>query len=207
MTNNEVTPVMMTNAKIGVAVVGGYMLGRTKKAKLALGLGMFLAGKKFALDGDALRKALGSPVIGELNGQVREQIVDATRTAAKEALTKRVGGIADSLHERSLALNRADDEDDLDDAEDDEPRDDGDFDDADEPDDRAAKKSTKSGGRSVPRSSSGGTGKARRTASAAGKAAGGKGRSTSRTTTRAADGAGKAASGAAKRTSGGAHNA
>ncbi|MDX6237683.1 MAG: hypothetical protein QOG10_2498, partial [Kribbellaceae bacterium] len=35
---------MMTNAKIGTALVGGYLLGRTKKAKLALGLGMFLAG-------------------------------------------------------------------------------------------------------------------------------------------------------------------
>jgi hypothetical protein len=187
------------------------LLGRTKKAKLALGLGMFLAGKKFALDGDALRKALGSPVISELNGQVREQIVDAARTAAKEALTKRVGGIADSLHERSLALNRAGHEDDLDDAQDDEPRDDGDVNDADtdsdEPDDRAAKKSTTSGGRSVARSSSGGTGKARRTAGAAGKAAGGTRRSATRGTTGAARGAGKTASGAAKRTSGGARNA
>lgn len=207
---------MMTNAKIGVAVVGGYMLGRTKKAKLALGLGMFLAGKKFALDGDALRKALNSPVIGELNGQVREQIVDATRSAAKDALTKRVGGIADSLHQRSLALSRADD--DVDDAEgtdDDEPRADRDMDGADAaaPDGRDAKdakdekKGTKSGGRSVARSSSGGTGKARRAAGAAGKAAGGTGRSATRGTTGAARGAGKAASGAAKRTSGGARNA
>lgn len=33
---------MMNSAKTGVALVGGYFLGRTKKAKPAIGLGMFL---------------------------------------------------------------------------------------------------------------------------------------------------------------------
>src|SRR4051812_43467565 len=99
---------MMTNAKIGTALVGGYVLGRTKKAKLAIGLGMFLAGKKLPLNADALRQALwDSPVLGELNSQVREQIVDATRTAAKGALVQRASGLADTLHQRTQRLQGA----------------------------------------------------------------------------------------------------
>ena len=54
---------MMNNAKIGVALVGGYFLGRTKKAKMAIGLGMFLAGKKLNLDPKQLGKLVAnSPV-------------------------------------------------------------------------------------------------------------------------------------------------
>jgi hypothetical protein len=97
----------MTNAKIGIALVGGYVLGRTKKAKLALGLGMYLAGKKLDLNPAVLGKALaGSPVLGELRGQAGEQLL----TVAKDAVTKRVGSIADSLHSRTQILGSGPDE-------------------------------------------------------------------------------------------------
>lgn len=95
---------MMTNAKIGVALIGGYFLGRTKKAKMALGLGLFLAGKK--LDPKQLGTLVAnSPVLGPLNDQVRKELVDATKAAAGTALTQRMSGLADSLHERTVALN------------------------------------------------------------------------------------------------------
>lgn len=101
----------MTNAKIGIALAGGYVLGRTKKAKVALGLGMYLAGKKFDLNPAGLRNVLaGSPVLGELRGQAGEQLLTATKTAAKDALTKRVGSIADSLHTRTQGLGSGSDE-------------------------------------------------------------------------------------------------
>lgn len=97
---------MMTNAKIGVALVGGYLLGRTKKAKMALGLGLFLAGKKLNLDPKQLGTLVAnSPVLGPLNDQVRKELVDATKAAAGTALTQRMSGLADSLHERTLALD------------------------------------------------------------------------------------------------------
>ncbi|MGW7490683.1 hypothetical protein [Streptomyces sp. NPDC054786] len=97
---------MMCNAKIGVALVGGYLLGRTKKAKMAIGLGMFLAGKKLNLDPRQLGTLVAnSPVLGPLNDQVRKELVDATKTAAGAALTQRMSGLADSLHERTLALD------------------------------------------------------------------------------------------------------
>ncbi|MGA5267545.1 hypothetical protein [Streptomyces lydicamycinicus] len=97
---------MMTHAKIGVALVGGYLLGRTKKAKMALGLGLFLAGKKLNLDPKQLGTLVAnSPVLGPLNDQVRKELVDATKAAAGTALTQRMSGLADSLHERTLALD------------------------------------------------------------------------------------------------------
>jgi len=97
---------MTGSAKIGVALVGGYLLGRTKKAKMAIGLGMFLAGKKLSLDPRELGKLIAnSPVLGTLNDQARKELVDATKTAATTALTKRMGGLADSLHERTLNLD------------------------------------------------------------------------------------------------------
>ncbi|MFE2157179.1 hypothetical protein ACFW9M_05115 [Streptomyces lydicus] len=99
---------MMTNAKIGVALAGGYVLGRTKKAKLAIGLGMYLAGKKLNLDPKQLGKLVAnSPVLGPLNDQVRRELVDATKSAATSALTQRMSGLADSLHERTLDLRDA----------------------------------------------------------------------------------------------------
>ncbi|MFJ2342123.1 hypothetical protein [Streptomyces antimycoticus] len=99
---------MMTNGKIAVAVVGGYLLGRTKKAKLAFGLGMLLAGKKITLDPQQLKKSLAEmPLLSGLNGQVRQELVDATRQAATKAVSDRVGGLADSLHERTALLRGA----------------------------------------------------------------------------------------------------
>lgn len=99
---------MMSNVKIGVALVGGYVLGRTKKAKLAIGLGMYLAGKRLNLDPRQLGKLVAnSPVLGPLNDQVRSELVDATKSAATSALTQRMSALTDSLHERTLELSDA----------------------------------------------------------------------------------------------------
>ncbi|MEU9923215.1 hypothetical protein AB0H51_18305 [Streptomyces griseoluteus] len=89
---------MTKNAKIAAALVGGYVLGRTKKAKMAVGLGMFLAGKKFDLDPRRIGTLLAeSPALAGLNAQVRKELVETTKAAATEALTKRATGLADSL--------------------------------------------------------------------------------------------------------------
>ncbi|MEU2677516.1 hypothetical protein ABZ638_11545 [Streptomyces sp. NPDC007107] len=96
---------MTVNAKIGAALVGGYLLGRTKKAKLAIGFGMFLAGKKLSLDPKQLGRMLAdSPLLGGVSDQVRKELVGATKTAATNALTQRATGLADSLHQRTLEL-------------------------------------------------------------------------------------------------------
>lgn len=96
---------MMTNGKIAVAVAGGYLLGRTKKAKLALGLGMLLAGKKITLDPQQLARAVAdSPLLSGLNAQARKELTGAAKSAATSALSTRMNGLADSLHERTRGL-------------------------------------------------------------------------------------------------------
>ncbi|MFC8539029.1 hypothetical protein ACFUJY_34620 [Streptomyces sp. NPDC057249] len=113
---------MTKNAKIGAALVGGYLLGRTKKAKLAVGFGMFLLGKKFDLDPKRIGRMLAeSPALGPLNDQVRKELVDATRTAATKAVTQRAGSLAESLQRRTQSLGAgpgAEDEEPFEDAED-----------------------------------------------------------------------------------------
>ncbi|MFJ6749462.1 hypothetical protein ACIQNI_14915 [Streptomyces sp. NPDC091266] len=199
---------MMNNAKIGVALVGGYFLGRTKKAKMAIGLGMFLAGQKLNLDPKQLGKLVAnSPVLGSLNAQVREELVDATKSAATSALTQRISGLTDSLHERTLDLNDADSdngrraEEPADEAppeDQDEPGDDTEADDAeqrDAEDERPAPR-RKAPAKSAKSTTSTKSAKSARPAkSAAGKAASGAGT--------AASGARKSAAGARK-TAGGA---
>ncbi|MFI8908411.1 hypothetical protein ACIGV8_23190 [Streptomyces albidoflavus] len=158
---------MTKNVKIGVALVGGYLLGRTKKAKLAIGFGMFLAGKKLDLDPKKIGSMLASsPVLGGLSDQVRKDLVGATRTAATNALTQRATSFADSLHQRTLRLDDpeaareeeqrdADDADDTDAAEDEahEPEDRD-----EEPGEKSEEKPARSGKSSSGRSGSGGGG-------------------------------------------------
>ncbi|MFD5895617.1 hypothetical protein [Streptomyces sp. NPDC060366] len=170
---------MTGNVKIGVALVGGYLLGRTKKAKMAIGFGMFLAGKKLSFDPKQLGKLVAnSPVLGTLNDQVRKELVDATKSAATNALTQRASGLADSLHQRTLGLDgkgdgkdvraedREDDDLDEDDRDDQDVRDDADR--SDEADEKpaprrktAAKRSAKPAAKTAAKSASG----PRRTAS------------------------------------------
>ncbi|GGZ24452.1 hypothetical protein CP967_01340 [Streptomyces nitrosporeus] len=220
---------MTRNARIGAALVGGYLLGRTKKARLAIGFGMFLAGRKLPLDPQRLGKMLaGSPVLGALNDQVRKEIVEATRSAATGALTQRATGLADALQRRTRELEdpKARDEDD-DEPLDEEPADDEPADD-EEPDDghrderdedgegdgkpaSRRKQSTGSSGssgrpaakaRAKTKSSAESTGRAasRPRRTASGGAAGKK---TAGTARKAASGARKSTSSAARKTRGG----
>ncbi|TXL89994.1 hypothetical protein [Streptomyces sp. IB2014 016-6] len=174
---------MTGNVKIGVALVGGYLLGRTKKAKMAIGFGMFLAGKKLSFDPKQLGKLVAnSPVLGTLNDHVRKELVDATKSAATNALTQRATGLADSLHQRTLGLEGKDDgkdaraedgEDDERDADDRDVRDDSGSDEADEKPaprrktaaKRSAKPAAKTAGKTASgprRTASGRTGEARK---------------------------------------------
>ncbi|WP_162624982.1 ABC transporter substrate-binding protein [Streptomyces cadmiisoli] len=91
----------MNNAKIGCAVIGGYVLGRRKKAKVALGLALGLAARRINT-GD-LAKSL-SPVLGNLGRQVGTELTGASKAAATSLLSAKAEHLADSLHERTLGL-------------------------------------------------------------------------------------------------------
>ncbi|WP_235431919.1 hypothetical protein [Nocardiopsis sp. RV163] len=91
------------------AAVGGYVLGRRKKFKLALGLGLYLGAKKLDIKPGQLAQGLlkevsALPVVGELKGQSREQLLNVGRTAAGNIAGKWAGGLADSLNSRTERL-------------------------------------------------------------------------------------------------------
>ncbi|MDQ0792648.1 hypothetical protein [Streptomyces sp. B1I3] len=188
---------MTGNAKIAAALVGGYFLGRTKKAKMAIGFGMFLAGKKLNLDPKQLGRMLAdSPVLGTLNEQVRKEVLGATKTAATNALTQRAGGLADSLHRRTLALGDPDGADGRDEEQDDEEYDDRDARDDDQEEPAEEKPAPRR--RTAAKSSSKSTAKA--PAKSAGRSASGAGRSASGGTRKKTSSATRTASSGARKT-------
>ncbi|NSC23831.1 hypothetical protein FM076_22810 [Streptomyces albus subsp. chlorinus] len=106
-----------------VATAGGYFLGRTRKAKLALALASLVAGRRLGLDPKHLlekgvRKAAETPQFEELTEQVRDQLADAARTAVSSLANRRIEALTDALRERTDRLSggggprdRAEDED------------------------------------------------------------------------------------------------
>ncbi|MER6531867.1 ABC transporter substrate-binding protein [Streptomyces sp. NPDC001508] len=94
----------MNNAKIGAAVLGGYVLGRTKKAKLALSLGALMAGSRIK-PGQVVKAVQDSPFLGHLTQQVRTELTGAGKAAATSVLTAKADSLADTIHERTSALH------------------------------------------------------------------------------------------------------
>ncbi|OMI91783.1 hypothetical protein BSZ07_02595 [Streptomyces sp. M1013] len=94
---------------MAAAVAGGYLLGRTKKAKLAFAVGSYLVGRRVGLSpGRVLGQGLGSlrqaPQFQELSDQVRGELLTAGRSAVTAAANRRLTGLADSLRDRTDAL-------------------------------------------------------------------------------------------------------
>ncbi|MFF4210930.1 ABC transporter substrate-binding protein [Streptomyces sp. NPDC001796] len=93
----------MNNAKIGAAVLGGYLLGRTKKGRLALSVGAALAGSRMR-PGQVGKLLQDSPVLGNVSKQVRGELASAGRAAATTVLSAKAESLADALHERTVGL-------------------------------------------------------------------------------------------------------
>jgi hypothetical protein len=95
-------------ARVALGVAGGYLLGRTKKMKLALMLGGMAAGRRAGGPGELLSRGTKlletSPELSRLVGDVRGRLLDAGKGAALavaarqvEALTDRVGKRVESF--------------------------------------------------------------------------------------------------------------
>jgi len=92
----------MTNvspSRVMAGVTAGYLLGRTKKLKLALIVGSAIANRKL-ISGqvDKLSDAAGVGPLGQ-------QLVSAGRKAAIGAVSSRIDSFSDKLAERTEALN------------------------------------------------------------------------------------------------------
>ncbi|WP_318215845.1 hypothetical protein [Streptomyces sp. SCL15-6] len=99
-----------SKAALAAAMAGGYLLGRTKKARLAFAVGSYLAGRRLGLSpGQVLSQGLGrlqlAPQFQELSDQVRGELLTAGRTAVTAAANRRLTGLADALRDRTDALN------------------------------------------------------------------------------------------------------
>lgn len=95
-----------TTAKIAAAVAGGYLLGRTKKLKLAITVAGLLAGKKLAADPKAIANRIvdSNPELEHLRGQLTEGLTGAakelalsTAAARMESMTSALQGTADDV--------------------------------------------------------------------------------------------------------------
>ena len=102
---------MSATSKIGLAVVGGYVLGRTKKMKLAIMLGGALAGRKLNLSPAELmsqdaKLASASPELGRLQSAVRGRLLEAGKDAAMAAASNRMESLTDTLISRVENLGK-----------------------------------------------------------------------------------------------------
>ncbi|WP_326694800.1 histone protein [Streptomyces sp. NBC_01766] len=98
-----------TKVSLAAAVAAGYVLGRTKKGKLAIGLASLVAGQQLPLNPRELvsmgaRKLAANPQVAPLIEQARGDVLDAGRTALSATANRRLEAVADALQERTNAL-------------------------------------------------------------------------------------------------------
>lgn len=128
---------MSATSKIALGVASGYLLGRTKKLKLAITVGGMLAGKKIATNPQALL-AQGSqlidknPELKKLQEQISGKLLDTAKTAALTSATNRLEGFSSSLRDGQSGSDDDEYEDEEDEYED-EPEDEDEQDAEDEP--------------------------------------------------------------------------
>ncbi|WP_307813118.1 DNA primase [Streptomyces sp. N35] len=94
---------------LGLAVGAGYLLGRTKKMKLAFAVGTLVAGKKLPLSPRALadlvqQQLLNNPQFKEIGDQLREDMRGVGKAATGAVLERGLDGISDRLHDRTLGV-------------------------------------------------------------------------------------------------------
>ncbi|MFC7303315.1 DNA primase [Streptomyces monticola] len=97
----------MNRTALGLAVGAGYVLGRTKKMKLAFAVGTLVAGKRMQLSPKALmdlaRQQLeNNPQFKEIGDQLREDFRGVGKAASGALLERRLESLSDRLHDRTL---------------------------------------------------------------------------------------------------------
>ena len=99
---------MKCGARVALGVAGGYLLGRTKKMKLALMFAGMAAGRQAGGPGELLKggaKLLsGRPELARLTDEVRGRLLEAGKAAAVAVATRQVENLADRVGKRVEAL-------------------------------------------------------------------------------------------------------
>ncbi|WP_217239083.1 DNA primase [Streptomyces sp. AC555_RSS877] len=96
----------MNRVGLGLAVGAGYVLGRTKKAKMAFAVGTLVAGKRMHLNPKALadlasQQLKNNPQFKEIGDQLREDLRGVGKAASGAMVERQIDSIADRLHGRT----------------------------------------------------------------------------------------------------------
>ena len=96
----------MNRVGLGLAIGAGYVLGRTKKMKLAFAVGTMVAGKRMNLSpralGDLLSQQLqNNPQFKEIGDQLRGDLRGVGKAASGALVERQISSLADRLHGRT----------------------------------------------------------------------------------------------------------
>ncbi|MFF8997593.1 DNA primase [Streptomyces achromogenes] len=96
----------MNRTALGLAVGAGYLLGRTKKLKMALAVGSLVAGKKLNLSpktlADVVNQQLKSnPQFKEIGDQLRQDLRGVGKAATGAMVERQMSSLADRLQSRT----------------------------------------------------------------------------------------------------------
>ncbi|WP_330286700.1 DNA primase [Streptomyces sp. NBC_00576] len=99
----------MNRVGLGLAVGAGYVLGRTKKLKLAFAVGTLVAGKRMQLSPRALADLVSTqlrdnPQFKEIGDQLREDLRGVGKAASGAMVERQVEALADRLHGRTAEV-------------------------------------------------------------------------------------------------------
>ncbi|MGX1626293.1 DNA primase, partial [Streptomyces sp. NPDC055506] len=99
----------MNRTGLGLAVGAGYLLGRTKKLKMAIAIGGLVAGKKLNLSprmvAELIQQQLqNNPQFKEIGDQLREDLRGVGKAASGAMVERQLDAFADRLHGRTAEV-------------------------------------------------------------------------------------------------------
>jgi len=99
----------MNRVGMGLAVGAGYLLGRTKKLKLAFAVGSVVAGKRLHLSPKMLadlvsQQLLKNPQFKEIGDTLREDLRGVGKAASGAMVERQIEALADRLHGRTAEV-------------------------------------------------------------------------------------------------------
>ncbi|MGW0815702.1 DNA primase [Streptomyces viridiviolaceus] len=99
----------MNRVGLGLAVGAGYLLGRTRKLKLAVAVGSMVAGKKMNLTPRGVadlvsRQLQDNPQFKEIGDQLRQDLRGVGKAASGAMVERQIDALADRLHGRTTQV-------------------------------------------------------------------------------------------------------
>ncbi|MBO4255537.1 DNA primase [Streptomyces griseorubiginosus] len=100
----------MNRVGMGLALGAGYLLGRTKKMKLAFAVGTMVAGKRMHLSPKALADLMSqqlqnNPQFKEIGDQLRQDLRGVGKAASGAMVERQINSLADRLHSRTAQVH------------------------------------------------------------------------------------------------------